>query len=37
MPVSERLGATGIALPTWSGLTEDEVAYVCENLRLLLK
>jgi perosamine synthetase len=36
LPVSERMGATGIALPTWSGLTEEDVDYVCQNLRELL-
>jgi perosamine synthetase len=33
MPVCEKLGASGINLPTWSGLTEDDVAYVCRSVR----
>jgi perosamine synthetase len=33
MPVCEMLGASGINLPTWSGLTEDDVAYVCRSVR----
>lgn len=36
MPVCERLGASGINLPTWSGLTEDDVAYVCRSVREIL-
>jgi perosamine synthetase len=36
LPVCERMGATGIVLPTWSGLTEDDVDYVCKSLRELL-
>lgn len=31
-PVAERLGRRGINLPTWSGLTRDQVRYVCDSL-----
>jgi dTDP-4-amino-4,6-dideoxygalactose transaminase len=31
-PVTERLGATGLALPFSSVMTEDQVDYVCEIL-----
>ena len=36
MPVCEQLAASGIALPTWAGLTEEDVAYVCESLKEIL-
>jgi perosamine synthetase len=36
MPVSEELGGTGINLPTWSGLTEDDIDFVCKELRSIL-
>jgi perosamine synthetase len=31
-PVATRLAATGISLPTYGSLTDDDVAYVCERL-----
>jgi perosamine synthetase len=31
-PVAENLSANGISLPTWAGLTEDEMDYVCRAL-----
>ncbi|MEP6900120.1 MAG: DegT/DnrJ/EryC1/StrS family aminotransferase [Actinomycetota bacterium] len=31
-PVAESLSAGGISLPTWTGLTEDEIDYVCRAL-----
>lgn len=31
-PVADRLASRGISLPTWSGLTEKEVAYICKTL-----
>jgi perosamine synthetase len=31
-PVAERIAAGGINLPTWAGLTRDDVRYVCDNL-----
>lgn len=32
-PVAERLSRNGISLPTWGGLTEEDVRYVCESLQ----
>jgi perosamine synthetase len=32
-PVAENLSANGISLPTWSGLTEDDIDYVCRALQ----
>jgi dTDP-4-amino-4,6-dideoxygalactose transaminase len=31
-PVAEYLSANGISLPTWNGLTEKEINYVCDSL-----
>lgn len=31
-PVAENLSATGISLPTWAGLTGDNIDYVCRAL-----
>ena len=31
-PVAAKLSANGISLPTWAGLTEKEINYVCEVL-----
>jgi perosamine synthetase len=31
-PVAERLGRRGINLPTWAGVTRDQVRYVCDSL-----
>lgn len=31
-PVADRLASRGINLPTWAGLTEEEVTYICETL-----
>lgn len=31
-PVAENLSANGISLPTWNGLTEKEINYVCDCL-----
>jgi perosamine synthetase len=36
-PVAERIGARGIALPTHSRLTRDDVAYVAAHLRAHLQ
>lgn len=36
-PVAERIARTGISLPTWAGLTHDDVSYVCEALRESIK
>lgn len=32
-PIAERVGRSGISLPTWSGLQRDDVVYVCDALR----
>jgi perosamine synthetase len=32
-PVAERLSRRGFSLPTWAGLSEDDLSYVCERLR----
>jgi len=32
-PVAEDLANRGICLPTWSGLTRDDVHFVCEQLK----
>lgn len=31
-PVAERLARRGVNLPTWAGLTRDQVRYVCDSL-----
>jgi perosamine synthetase len=31
-PIAERISRGGISLPTWAGLTRDDVRYVSENL-----
>jgi len=32
-PVAENLSTNGISLPTWAGLTEDDIDHVCNALR----
>lgn len=32
-PVAESLARRGVSLPTWAGLSADDVSYVCERLR----
>lgn len=32
-PVAEKLSANGISLPTWAGLTENKIDYICHALR----
>jgi perosamine synthetase len=32
-PVAENLSANGISLPTWAGLSEDDIDYVCRALQ----
>jgi perosamine synthetase len=32
-PVAENLSGNGISLPTWAGLTEDDIDYVCRALQ----
>jgi perosamine synthetase len=36
-PVAENLSVNGISLPTWAGLTEDEIDYVCRCLKQGMK
>ncbi len=36
-PVSERIARRGISLPTWSGLTREDISYVSENLAAILQ
>lgn len=31
-PVAEHLSANGLSLPTWAGLTEDEIDFICRTL-----
>ena len=37
MPVCERLARSGINLPTWAGMSDDDVDYVCTALTEILK
>lgn len=32
-PVADHLAARGVCLPTWSGLTRENVRYICDQLR----
>jgi perosamine synthetase len=32
-PVAERLARRGVSLPTWAGLSFEEISYVCDSLR----
>ncbi len=32
-PVAEKLSGNGISLPTWAGLTDDQIDYVCSALQ----
>ena len=36
MPICEQMAASGINLPTWSGLTEEDVVFVSKCLREIL-
>ena len=36
LPVCERLADTGMNLPTWAGLDEDDLDYICAALREIL-
>ena len=36
-PVAANLSASGINLPTWAGLTEAEIDYVCRSLRQCMR
>lgn len=35
-PVAESLARRGLSLPTWAGLGDDDLSYVCERLRARL-
>ena len=35
-PVAEELARRGLSLPTWAGLSTDDLSYVCERLRACL-
>jgi perosamine synthetase len=35
-PVAEHVVERGLHLPTWGGLTRDDVRYVCESLAACL-
>ena len=35
LPVAERLAATGINLPSSVKLTEEQIGYICEQIRAL--
>lgn len=37
LPVAERIAANGISLPSHAMLSEDDVAYVCESLKAILR
>lgn len=32
-PVAENLARRGVSLPTWAGLSDEDLSYVCERLR----
>lgn len=32
-PVAENLSANGISLPTWTGLSEEKIDYICDKLK----
>ncbi len=32
-PVADRIARSGLSLPTWTGLTREDVSYVCDRLR----
>lgn len=32
-PVAENLSRNGLSLPTWAGLTESQIDFVCDNLK----
>jgi perosamine synthetase len=36
-PVAHRIAQRGLSLPTWAGLTRDDVSYVCDCLMDCLK
>lgn len=36
-PVAAKLAGNGISLPTWAGLTEDNIDYVCRVLKQCIK
>ena len=36
-PIADRISSRGINLPTWGGLTRDDIQYICQTLRTGLK
>lgn len=36
-PIADRISSRGINLPTWGGLTRDDVQYICQTVRTGLK
>lgn len=32
-PVAENIGLRGLNLPSWPGLTEEDIAYICQKIR----
>lgn len=36
VPVAENIAGRGISLPTWAGLTRDDVRYICDSLKAAL-
>lgn len=36
-PVAEKLAERGLCLPTWAGLTRDDVAFICDKLEKIIK
>lgn len=36
-PVAERIAERGVSLPTWAGLSRDDVSFICEALRGCLR
>lgn len=36
LPVSEYLGDHGIILPSWAGLTQSDVRYICDSLKSII-
>jgi perosamine synthetase len=36
-PIADRIASRGINLPTWGGLTRDDIQYICQTVRTGLK
>lgn len=37
LPIADRISSRGINLPTWGGLTRDDIQYICQMVRRGLK